>query len=166
VGTEIARQQGRRATVEVHEFNLQYNIAQDMVETYGPEQVPIEQERLRKLLPELPEEDREWATASIAEDLPQVAVPAPPPTPRMLEAREIQRKALAFSGTRTEWKAVLQDAHKRIDEMADATDDRSEAADIRWMTRAFDHLEESTDDPFWEFPGDRPNDTPADEPRP
>jgi len=154
-----------RATVEVHEFNLQYNIAQSAVREEGPDQVSTEQERLRKLVQELPEEERAWATRMIEHALPRLAVPPPPPTPRMLEAREIQGKALAFRGTRTEWKAVLQDARKRIDDMADATDDRSEAAKIRWMTRAFDHLEEATDDPFWEFPGDRPNDTPVDEPR-
>jgi hypothetical protein len=150
--------------VEVHEFRLQYNIAQDMVDAYGSKQVPVEQARLRKLVPDLAPEERAWALRSI-EALPRVTAPPPPPTPRMLEAREIQGKALAFRGTRTEWKAVLQDARQRIDDMADATDDRSEAADIRWMTRAFDHLEEATDDPFWEFPGDRPNESSADEQR-
>lgn len=151
--------------MELQDFNVQCRIAQSAIDELGPVQLPIEQERLRRLIPELPEQERAWATAYIDEDLPMSAAESAPPTALMTEADDIRRTSLAFRGTRAEMKLRFQDARRQIEEIAGRAGDQSEAGRIRWMTRSFDGLEEALDDPQWQFPADEPEAEPRDVPR-
>jgi hypothetical protein len=134
--------------VSVPDFNLQFNTAKTVIREVGGNSLAEEQERLRKLVPLMAEEEREWATDMI-DWLPELTKPQPPPSALMLEAMEVQAKASATRGTSEEMHAAINAARKRIWEIADRAP-KSEAAHIRGLTRTLDHFQQSMDDPFWE----------------
>jgi hypothetical protein len=136
--------------VGVPEFRLQFNLAQDIIEESGSDKVAEQQERLRKLVPRMAEDERAWATELI-DYLPELTAPPPPPSPLMLEALEIQRKAALIRNTREATIAAIEQGRTTIHELADRAP-KSEGAHIRGLTRTLDHLQESLEDPFWEFP--------------
>ncbi len=135
--------------VSVSDFNLQLNIARTVIEEVGGDSLAQEQARLRELVPRMAEEERAWAIDMI-DWLPELTAPPPPPTPKMLEALEIQRAASSTHGTKEEQRAALRAARKKIWEIADSVADDWESASIAGLTRTLDHLQESLDDPFWE----------------
>jgi len=137
------------AFVSVPDFNLQFNIAKTVIREVGGDSLAEQQARLRELVPRMAEEEREWA-ADMIDWLPELTKPKPPPTPKMLEALEIQRAASSTHGTKEEQRTALQAARKKIWEIADSVADDWESASIAGLTRTLDHLQESLDDPFWE----------------
>ncbi len=144
-------------SVSVPEFNLQLDVARDVISASHGESLAQEQERLRELVARMEEKEREWAT-DVINSLPELTRPSPPPSALMLEAMEIQRQAATRRGSRDEMVAALKDARKRIWAIADnAPDDEGPA--IRGLTRTLDHLEDALTDPdsIWELPEDHGN---------
>ncbi|HYU05525.1 MAG TPA: hypothetical protein VEL02_16905 [Jatrophihabitantaceae bacterium] len=95
--------------VSVSEFNLQLNVARDVIGASQGDSLAQEQERLRTLVARMDAKVRGWATEMI-NLLPELTRPAPPPSALMLEAMEIQRQGAAKRGSREEMIAALKDA--------------------------------------------------------
>jgi phytoene/squalene synthetase len=143
--------------VSVPEFNLQFDVARDVISASHGESLAQEQERLRELVARMEEKEREWAT-DVINSLPELTRPSPPPSALMLEAMEIQRQAASRRGSRDEMVAALKDARKRIWAIADNAASEEGPA-IRGLTRTLDHLEDALTDPdsIWELPEDHGN---------
>ncbi len=125
------------------EFNSRFNNALSRLRSGGTATVQEEQERLRALLPEIEtERDRQWA-AKLIDDLPRAATPP-----------KLQASAFHYQGTVEDRIAVLDDACKRIYQMADQTTG-DEQAGIRGLTRMLEHLQQRLIDP--PFPLDDEN---------
>ncbi len=135
------------------EFNSRFNNALSRLRSGGTATVQEEQERLRALLPEIEtERDRQWA-AKLIDDLPRAATP-PKRSKLYAEALELQASAFHYQGTVEDRIAVLDDACKRIYQMADQTTG-DEQAGIRGLTRMLEHLQQRLIDP--PFPLDDEN---------
>jgi hypothetical protein len=138
------------AFVGLQEFREQFEIAQDVIEESGGDKLTEEQERLRSLVSRMADADHGWATQLI-NFLPKLTAPPPPPSPLMLEALRIQREAALIRNTREETIAALEQGRRKIWEIADRAT-KEDGAHIRGLTRTLDHLQDSLEDPFWEFP--------------
>ncbi|MFC5261058.1 hypothetical protein ACFPJ1_02955 [Kribbella qitaiheensis] len=110
--------------------------------------VAEEQARLRELVPDdASAEDRDWAVGLIE------SLAEPPPPPRQWselyhEAGRVHASAYRVGGTVEEQIAALEEARRKIWEIADRASE-DEEADIRAMTRVLEHLEDELRDPTW-----------------
>lgn len=128
-------------------FNDRFNNAVDRLLRGGTRSVEEEQEHLRTFLPQIENErDRHWAANRI-EELPRAAT-RPERSRLYAEALEIQASAFHVQGTDEERVAALDEARKRIWELAEQTSG-DEQAGIRSLTRMLEHLQQSITNPPW-----------------
>jgi hypothetical protein len=132
----------------VAEFNDQVNVSLDRVKDRNGADVQAEQERLRRLLPQLEAHDRAWAEGLI-DDLPRRANP-PAPSAVMTTAMRIQDQAFFGAGTVEERIARMAAARRRILELAEqaSTEDR---AGMIGLVRSLEHLEAGLREPYPPF---------------
>ncbi len=133
--------------LDVAEFNNAFLRARDRIREDGAE-IAVEQARLQALVPEdASAEDRAFALGMVEE----LAEPAEPPrqwSELYHEAGRIHAASYPTDGSVEEQIAALEDARRRIWEIADrAAPD--EEPHIRAMTRVLEHLERELRDPSW-----------------
>ncbi|GAB2668764.1 hypothetical protein [Kribbella swartbergensis] len=134
--------------LDVPTFTKEFNRTRDRVHGGQPVDIAAEQERLRALVPaDASDHDRAWTTRLIA-GLAEQPAPARERSELYHEAGRIHAAAYAVEGTVEEQIAALQDARRRIWEIADRAP-ADEEADIRAMTRVLEHLENELRDPSW-----------------
>jgi hypothetical protein len=134
--------------LDLPEFNTAFSRARDKVRNQEGTDVAAEQAKLRALVPDdASDHDRTW-TKTVIDSLAD-----PPPPPRQWsalyhEAGQIHASAYPEDGTVEEQIAAIQEARRKIWEIADrAAED--EEAHIRAMTRVLDHYENELRDPTW-----------------
>jgi nitroimidazol reductase NimA-like FMN-containing flavoprotein (pyridoxamine 5'-phosphate oxidase superfamily) len=134
--------------LDLAEFNTAFSRARDKVRNQEGTDVAAEQEKLRALVPDdASEHDRTW-TKTLIDGLAD-----PPPPPRQWsalyhEAGKLHANAYPDGGTVEEQIAALEEARRKIWEIADrAAED--EAPHIRAMSRVLEHLENELRDPTW-----------------
>lgn len=138
-------------SLDVAEFNNAFLRARDRIREQGAD-IAVEQASLRALVPEDASEDDRAFALGMAEELAE-----PPAAPRQWsalyqEAGQIHAAAYPADGTAEEQIAALEDAHRKIWEIADrATPD--EEPHIRAMTRVLEHLQRELRDPSWPAEG-------------
>jgi len=131
--------------MDILEFNGRFNDALARLRGGGTTTVEEEQAHLRSLLPQIADEDdRNWAADRI-DQLPRKATP-PQRSKLYAEALELQATAFHYQGTVEEHIAVLDEACKRIYEVANQTTGDEQAA-IRGLTRMLEHLQQRLIDP-------------------
>jgi hypothetical protein len=132
---------------DIAEFNNAFLRARDRIREQGAD-VAAEQANLRALVPDdASAEDRAFALG-MAEELAKP--PAPPREWSALyhEAGEIHAASYPVDGTVEEQIAALEEARRKIWEIADrAAPD--EEPHIRAMTRVLEHVERELRDPSW-----------------
>jgi hypothetical protein len=134
--------------LDVPVFTKEFNRARDRVRGGQSVDIAAEQERLRALVPaDASEHERSWTARVIA----GLAEPPPPARERSDlydEAGQIHAAAYPVEGTVEEQIAALQEARRKIWEIADRAPD-DEEADIRAMTRVLEHVENELRAPSW-----------------
>jgi hypothetical protein len=143
--------------LDIAAFNSAFSNARDLVRNQDGVDVAAVQAQLRALVPDdASEHDRTW-TKTLIDRLAE-----PPEPPRQWsalyhEAGEIHAAAYQTGGTVAEQIEALQEARRKIWEIADQADE-DEEADIRAMTRVLEHLENELRDPTWPLddPAKRP----------
>jgi hypothetical protein len=134
--------------LDIPTFTKEFNRARDRVRGGHSVNIAAEQERLRALVPaDASEHDVAWTGRVIA------SLAEPPPPAREWselyhEAGRIHTAAYPVDGTVEEQIAALQEARRRIWEIADRAPD-DEEADIRAMTRVLEHVENELRNPSW-----------------
>ncbi len=136
--------------VDLVEFNGKLSDAVSRLRSGDSASIAAEQAHLRAMLPKLEtEHDRTWAADQI-EDLPRRATPAEH-SELFAEALEIQANAFHAGGSDQQRIATLNDACRRIWELADqAIGD--EQVEIRALTRTLEHIEQRIRNPPWDDP--------------
>jgi hypothetical protein len=133
--------------LDIAAFNSAFSGARHRIRREAGD-IAAEQAQLRALIPaDASAPDLEWAT-SLVELLAKP--PAPPREWSALyhEAGEIHASAYPDGGTVEEQIAVLEDARRRIWEIADRAEP-DEAPHIRAMTRVLEHIERELREPSW-----------------
>ncbi|QNE17579.1 hypothetical protein F1D05_06235 [Kribbella qitaiheensis] len=134
--------------LDLAEFNSAFSRARDKVRGEEDVDVAAVQAELRALVPaDASEHDRTW-TKTLIDRLAE-----PPPPPRQWsalyhEAGEVAGSAYHANGTVDEQIAAIEQARRKIWEIADRADE-DEESDIRAMTRVLEHLENELRDPTW-----------------
>lgn len=133
--------------LDIAAFNNAFLRARDRIREHGAD-VEVEQANLRALVPDdASAEDLAFALG-MAEDL---AKPEPPPrqwSDLYHEAGRIHAASYPTDGTVEEQIAALEEARRKIWEIADrAAPD--EEPHIRAMTRVLEHIERELRDPSW-----------------
>jgi len=134
--------------LDVAEFNTAFARARDKVRNEEGTDIAAEQATLRALVPDdASGHDRSW-TAILIDRLAE-----PPKPPRQWsalyhEAGEVHAAAYSAGGTVAERIAAIEEARRKIWEIADRAP-HDEEADIRAMTRVLEHLEDELRDPTW-----------------
>ncbi|MEU4607985.1 hypothetical protein AB0F43_33815 [Kribbella sp. NPDC023972] len=132
--------------LDVPTFTKEFNRARDRIRGGQPVDIAAEQERLRAMVPaDASEHDRSW-TARVIASLSEPPPPAREWSELYHEAGRIHAAAYPVDGTVEEQITALQQARRRIWEIADRAP-ADEEADIRAMTRALEHLENELRDP-------------------
>jgi hypothetical protein len=134
--------------LDLAEFNTAFSRARDKVRNQAGTDVAAEQDKLRALIPDdASDHDRTWTTTLID------GLADPPPPPRQWsalyhEAGQIHANAYPENGTVEEQIAALQEARRKIWEIADRASDDEEPR-IRAMTRVLEHVENELRHPSW-----------------
>ncbi|GAA1575374.1 hypothetical protein GCM10009789_31000 [Kribbella sancticallisti] len=134
--------------LDLPEFNTAYSRARDKVKNEQGTDVAAEQAKLRALVPDdASDHDRSW-TKTLIDGLAD-----PPEPPRQWselyhEAGEVHAAAYRAGGTVEEQIAALEEARRKIWEIADRAA-ADEAPHIYAMTRVLEHLEDELRDPTW-----------------
>lgn len=134
--------------LDVAEFNSAFSRARDKVRNEQDVDVAAVQAELRALVPDdASEHDQTW-TKTLIDRLAE-----PPEPPRQwsalyYEAGRVHANAYQASGTVEEQIEAIQEARRKIWEIADRADEEEES-DIRAMTRVLEHLENEMRDPTW-----------------
>ncbi|MGW7687008.1 hypothetical protein ACWGID_40080 [Kribbella sp. NPDC054772] len=133
--------------LDIPAFNVAFNRAYDRVHRSAePADLAAEQQKLRGLIPDdASEHDRTWTT-QLVDDL-AVPPPAPPKRSELYrEAERIHSSVYPPKGTSEEQIAILEDARRRIWEIADRADEK-EQYPIRALTKDLESLENWLRDP-------------------
>ena len=136
------------AKVNLAEFNGAFVRARDRVHSDEGADIQAEQDALRALVPEdASEHDQDWTGRLIA------SLAEPPAPPRQWseyyeQAGQVHAAAYRANGTTEEKIAALEDARRKIWEIADRAP-ADETSDIKAMTRALEHLENELRHPTW-----------------
>jgi hypothetical protein len=134
--------------LDLAEFNTAFSRARDKVRNEEGTDVAAEQAKLRALVPDdASDHDRSW-TRTLIDGLAD-----PPRPPRQWsalyhEAGQIHASAYPDGGTVEEQIAAIQEARRKIWEIADRAS-KDEAPDIRAMTRVLEHYEDELRNPTW-----------------
>lgn len=133
--------------VDIEQFTTAVSRARDRLRDKAGD-VAAEQATLRALVPaDATEDEKRWTTELIA----GLSAPSPTPPERSAlydEAGRIHAEAFRTDRTTEQRIAALEDARRRIFQLANEADE-DEAAEIRAMTRALDHTEDYLRDPPW-----------------
>jgi hypothetical protein len=138
--------------MQIRDFNAAHATAKRRIRREGIDAVAPAEAELRALLPQLESDDDRRLATNLIKRLPGYAVPLPPPSALMLEAKEIERAAYGATGTVEERIATMAEARRKIFEIAERASPE-EAPGIQGLTRVLEHLEDSLRDPYWPEPG-------------
>ncbi|GAA0922657.1 hypothetical protein GCM10009554_00370 [Kribbella koreensis] len=138
--------------LDIAAFNSAFSRARHKIKTEPATDIAAEQAALRQLVPaDASEHDQSWTKILID----RLAEPPAPPrqwSDLYHQAGEIHASAYPDGGTVEQQIAVLEDARRRIWEIADRAEPE-EAPHIRAMTRALEHIERELREPSWPMQG-------------